>query len=666
MRNFGIFIGLLMAALTCALCAAFFQSEKSDIANPVKPEDVEAYDLMKATELFDTGNYEESLMIVQDHKNEIEQLSENGLRWLELFIKGSEATKDVPQLIALFEFFPEVFKEKEEASLLIADSYITNNQLKSYKKVRSLWEDREMQVAAWFILDIDQLLLEGKRDEAIEKLNSRTFKNKADIARLVRLGLLFSEEDPKLAWQYLTEAYSKDPQNADVRSYRAQLLESVGKYNRAHKEYQAATQLNPNDIFLKDQLADFYIRQRQYPSAMAILEENLAAPSLDSLWIKALFWGKVATPMHFAWEKHPLPRGHLDPFLTYMARLPKDIYWDEKAFSAVPQHSNYLQTQQATYWLKLIEALKSKNEVEAYTMLQFNPFIASSWHPELETALKQVLSYRLNGTLKFDDPINRLKPASEGHFELPPFFQQLEELAYSDHPLPESLQRLLSSNEVFSAVFIEAGWNEAGLQLHQLPVIPDLFPQWVCYNLAQAIHKNRSTIEALEFVLVQSPTPEMSLLAAEFMVIGGDLETALKKLQQITKLDTDIGFKASWLASQIYTEKQDWENAKTAIISQPRLVNDTLGKEALARIAYLEGDKKLASKLYAGIKNSSAEARSFLAKKAYSEKNWNKARELTENLIADYPENPVLKKNLETIVEEQKKAQERSITTNAS
>ncbi len=666
MRKFGIVFGLLIAVLAISLGIALRSDLREHGQNLETNDSGQAADYAKALDLLKAGKPEEALEIVHKYKSEIESHSPNGMKWMELFVTASEEAKDVPQLIVLFEYFPEIFKEHENASLLVADSYITNNRVKDYKKIRSLWNDRETKVAAWFVLDVDQLLLEGRKEDAINLLKSRTFKDKADVGRLVRLALLYSDNDPKTAWRYLGEAYSKDPQNTDVRSYRGKLLESAGKYNMAHKEYLAAARINPKNIFLKDQLANFYLQQREYPLALKVWSENLAPPSLDNIWVKALFWNKVTTPLDFDWKDTPLPQGRLEPLIAYLSGLGENVFWDKDKFERVSNNKYFLKTQQETFWLRLLQALKNKDEREAYKLLQYNPFMATSWYPELESALKRVINYRMNGTLKLENPLSvKVDTIDEKktHLELPPLLTKLEELGNggnqqnAEAQIPQDLRRLLLSNEAFSAIFLAVGWYEAGLQLHELPVIPNDFPDWVAFNIVNAMHHNRSNLQALEFASLQKATPELSLLTSELMISGGDSAAALEKLNKLAKQDSDIGYRAAWLASLIYIDKKDWKNARNTILSQPRLVNDILGKETLARIAYLEGDTSLANKLYTQIEKISPEARSYLARKAYAEKDWKRAKELTEQLIKDYPDNPMLQENLKQIAEEQTKAE---------
>ncbi|MGA8164184.1 MAG: hypothetical protein WB791_04055 [Waddliaceae bacterium] len=663
MQKVGIVFGVVVIGLAVALGIRIIPTLQKQNQPQTLQTDQELQDFNEAKMLLGSSKPEEALGIIHRYKEEIESLSHNGIQWLKLFIIGAEQEKNIPQLIILFEFFPEIFKEHESSSLFVADNYINQNKIKDYTKIRSLWKDRETKVASWFFLDIDKLLLEGRRTEAIETLKSHTLNDKADMGRLVRLALL-NNEDPKTAWEYLREAYAKNPRNPEIRSFRAKLLESVGKYNQAHKEYQASVRLEAGNLFFKDQLAEFYLRQKQYPLAMKTWKEHLLPPSLDKFWIKSLFWSKVSSPVDVDWQNTPIPQGRLKPLIEYLINLEPGEFWNHREFNHLSNASDYFKNQQETFWLKLLHALKLRKEREALHLLTFNPFITTSWFPELETALKRILTYRKSGTFLFENPLRHLEKISTNHPSSqsppqPPFFKQIEQLAAkeieegSTDYLSQEWKELLSSKEAFTAAFLAADWEEAALQLHSLPIIPHTFPRWIPYQLTQAIHHNRSLLEALEFASLHTSTPELSLLRAELIITAGNTDSALESLNTLAALDSDVGFRAAWLTSLLYIEEKKYDRARSTIYAQPRLVQEILGQETLARIALLEGDFSLADTLYSAIVQKSSEARSYLARKAFSEKDWKRARALTEQLILEHPDNAMLKENLQKILAEE-------------
>lgn len=625
----------------------------------------EEADLEKTQRLLSKGKVEEALQIIQEYEDQISVRTEMGQKWLSLLIESGMKSANFGQLILLYEAYPRAFEGNEKAALMLADGYILGKRPQEYQKIRDEWRDKATEQETWIILDTDAMLLQGKRSDALRLLKSTQFEGKKDVDRLVRLALLYVVEDPKTAWDYLAEAYDLDPQNPDIITYRAKLLESLGKGSLALYEYLGAIQAAPNNLFLRDQLAEFYMRRNQVALALSVWLETLSTPSLDLIWVKALFWSKVITPVNFDWSKASPPTGSDKRFIDYLAGLPKGTFWDEEAFEKLPNAKKFLSSQQVTFWLRLLEALKQGDEKEAANLLQFNYFSQSILNPQLERALRQVISYRATGSFNYGaqaltnkakelpEPIE--KAAAKGDET---FFAQLNQLAddeaiNSPHEVPESIQDLLMSEDVFSAIFLVSGWLEAALQLHKMDVLPDDFPEWVAYGLTQAMRTNRSPAEAISFAIKQKKTAPLSILIGELYIADQKPEEALAVLKPFLTDTSDMGYRASWLTSVVYADKHEYDKAKEVIEAQPKLANDPLGKEALARIALLQGNADLADKLYMQLRDQSPEAMSYLARKAFAEKDWKRAQELTEQLLMMFPDSPILRDNLNKIMEEQ-------------
>ena len=75
----------------------------------------------------------------------------------------------------------------------------------------------------------------------------------------------------------------------------------------------------------------------------------------------------------------------------------------------------------------------------------------------------------------------------------------------------------------------------------------------------------------------------------------------------------------------------------------------------LRMFSYIKGQLSQATPLYATIEASSSEAQSYLARKAFRDKDWLRARYLTEKLLKQYPNNALLNENLKKIAEEEKR-----------
>jgi len=669
MRKFGYLFFLLGLALLVIVGVAFWPHFEGFFKIDVQPpEERTAADFQKAKLYLDNDEPKEALEIVHQYRREIERNTEEGRRWLNLFIRASEELNDATQLIILYQYRPEAFTAHEKASLIVGDALILTGKSDEYEELRKKWKGRESKPHEWFVLDTDKLLLDGRRREAIEMLKSKSFEGKEDVSRLVRLALLHVSEDPKKAWDYLTEANRKDPTNPNIRTYRARLLEMVNKPELALSEYVGAMQADRDNVFLKDQLADFYIRQKLFPQALDVWQSVLNDPeATDTIWLKALFWSRIASPIDFSWSSGTIPQGTLKPLLEYLIHLKPWQFWDTYQFDQIPNSHKYLNTQQAAFWLRLLSMLKNFKEEEARQLLQFNPFSGQPWNPELELALKRILSYRQRRNLNLEDermPLTPIEKATIGRRpsnpDTPDLFHQLNEWAEKQKKepqinLPAELHNLLTGKSAFAAALLASGWFNAALEMQQQKVLPADYPPWVALGFTQALRFVKGNLEALEFATLQNQTPQLELLIGELMIAEESPEAGLEQLRKLEGRQDAIGKRATWLISLVYIDQGDYEKAKEAVNSNALLAGDVLGKEVLARIALLEGDYTTADQIYTNIEENSAEAKSYLARKAFAQKDWKRARELTISLLKEYPNNQLLIENMRKIEEELKK-----------
>lgn len=655
----------------------FFRNQIADyITKERYSPEREKEDLKKAQTLLDEHKPQQAFELIDKYQQRLAQNGDIPQKWIDLYIKASVGVQSPERIIYLYQQYPHATDNNEQAALIVADVLIKTARTNDYKELRKHWEGKETKPEIWFVLDADKQLIDGDRAAAIKFLNSKSFEGANDIPRLVRLALLSVEENPRMSWEYLTEAYKKDPNNPEVRSYRARLLEAVGKTALALTEYLSAARLAPDNIVMRDQLAEFYRRHGRYKLALKIWEDSLSNPLSDFVWIKTWFWSRVATPIEYKWNEKNVPNGELQPLIDYLLTIKPDQYWDSQKFENVADNNRYLQSEQSTFWLRLLQAVKDDHEDKAWELLEYNHFNPVSWNPQLETALKRILQFRKKGSLVLNDTLTPTpapevtttakvdQPAKSGNTEDQPhpFFTQLDELAAkakanpAEASIPPELQKLLTSKEVFAAAFLAGGWLEAALNFNVETIVAEGSPDWLAYGMAQAIRYNKGNLEALDYATKQKPTPTLDLLIGELLIANGSPDAGLERLLPLVDRTDDIGFRASWLVALLYAEREQYDKAKAMIDSHPRLANDVLGKEALARIALLQGNTELADKLYSALENESWEAKSYLARKAYAEQNWARAKELTETLLREFPNNMLLRENYEKILEEEAKA----------
>jgi len=567
--------------------------------------------------------------------------------WIDLEIETLDELGNIARLRYLFDQNPDAFSKHEKASLLIARVMLkTDNQI-AYRKLQNIWKSRSQMPALWFALDVDALIVEGKVNEALKMLNSQSFQGEADAGRLMRLALLTAKNDLRGAWNYMDRAYYLAPKNPDVRSFRAQILEGIGKISMARVEYVAAHLAQPDNPLFRDQLAEFYRRNGNIGLALQTWSNNLDERSADFIRLKALFWSRVAYPVKINKADPSDISGDLSPLVVYLQNISGNQFWDDAAFQNISDQQSFLDTRQETFWLRLLQYLKEGKEKLAYDLLQTHPFQGKSWNPDIQSALEKVLAYRLGHNL----PMLNIDFSTTGTTrERHQLFDQLDQVVKNGTMTPE-LANLMHSKEAFAALFMAGGWVEAALQLHQIPVLPDNFPDWVAYGLTESLRFNRGNKSALAFANKQKKSPLLELLTAEILIADGNNATALAILDKLASSDSDIGFRAAWLLTVARMDQRNLKGARDVLNRQPRLRNSLTGKEIEARIALSEGDTEKAYQTYASLGLESTEAIAYLAKKAYREKDWKTAKKLTEELMRKLPDRMELRENLRAIVE---------------
>jgi cytochrome c-type biogenesis protein CcmH/NrfG len=615
-------------------------------------------DLKRAEQYLQDSEAERSLPIIHEHKEEMEKDTPEGKKWLSLFVDASSQLKDVDQLHLIYQFNPEPFKNNEQAALTLAESFIKSENPADYTHLRQLWKKRENNEAAWILLDADLLLQQGEKQKAYDLLKNQKWQGKPESERLMRLTLISWKENPEDALSMLNAEYSKDPKNLEIRLLRGQIYESLNKLSLAEQDLNTVAQLDPGNIYLQDQLAEFYRRQKNYVKAETIWQKILAQTSNEQIWMKSLFWNQVAAPVNYDWKNTKLADTHTKAFFNYLLKIRPDQFWDKKAFEKVHRHLDALSHYQATYWLRLLQALKNHDEQAALSLIHHNPFEGLSWAPLLEINLQRILNYRHKGSLLIEgdaantDSILKLLSLRE---PVPALYKKLDELAQQEadlgaaFKLPDDMQALLNNPEIFAVAFFSEGWTEAALRLQPIGTLSADFPEWVPVLYIHGLRQNRGNASALQFIAEQKPLPMVNLLKAEIQIAEGRPDQALPCLEKLKSNPTDLGARAAWLLCQIDMQKGEYRKAAQAIESHPQLSQALQGQETLARIAVMEGKPEVAGQIYEKIVGESNEAKSFLARRAFQQKDWTLARQLTEELLNDYPGNAQLQENLKKI-----------------
>lgn len=638
---------LLALALLTTLSLGYFALRPNEPESP--SQRIQGEDQAAARRYLNSNKTGEALGIILPHL----KATEDRTAWQSLYAEALVQLKDFRELKKLFLTTETPFFTNEAAALLAAQAALFDGDVDTFDQVRGLWKGKESAFKEWFLLDADKWILRGQTSLAAKHLKSHTFRGKEDAPRLIRLALIKGQDNPKEAWGYLEEAREKDPENPDLFAMRGELLEVVGKNNLAHKEYFKALQAYPNNPQVRDLVANFYLKGQKYPLALDTwqrgLETGMAEPSLLKFW----FYDRVTTPTHTNWQE----REDLTPVVKALAALPRDKFW-LPIFSDPQKTKELYKQEEPLFWLKLLSNLEANDEEGALDTLTYSPFRMDSSHPELVLTLERVLLWRAHKTFTnpkapfaVHDKKGNVVDDLSRRAHVPRAFKQIDVFAKQSGTveLPKELQALLESDEVFSAIFLATGWFEAGLNLHTLETIPETFPNFVAFNIAEAFKTNRSRELALEFIRKQPPSEPLSLLEGQILLEEKQEMEAVKALSSLSKADTEFGRKAALLTAEAYLEMGEKALAREAIENNEGLKRELEGKETLARIALLEGNSEEAAELYRAIREESWEAKSFLAKKAFDDKSWKEAEVLTLELLEAYPDHPTLNKNLRVI-----------------
>lgn len=619
-------------------------------------------DYKKVQELLTHSKSAEAVEILNLYVNTLSANKPEGLDWLPITVEALKREKDVGGLLVLYQQFPRGFDNNEEASLIVAGTLLAHKKTDDYGKLREKWNTHTHRESAWFVLDADKMLVEGKNTKALQFLQSRTFNGAEDTGRLIRLALLEAKNNLGAAWNLLSEALAKDPTNSDVTTYRAQLLEAIQKPTLARIEYLSAIQKDPRNPTLILQLGEFYRRNNHFALAIDAWSQGLELPHSDELWLKTLFWSRVTSPLRVLPQAKPPQTGPVAPLIAYLYNLPAGQFWNQAAFEKIPEHQVYLKHSQETFWLRLADALLRNDESQAAELLDFNTFHATSWAPELQRSLQEILAYRRYGILHIDEvgspngmnAQNKTATVDETEHQ---FFQLLEKLAQEApaglpaENVPDEMRTLLTGDYAFPATFLAAGWFEAALAFPLPTALPEGLPNWVAFAYTQALRYNSGPIDALNFAIKQKANPALNLLIGELMITTGSPDSGIRVLKPLTLQRDDVGMRAAWLISLVQIDRQQYDLAKYTVEHQPLLADNIIGKEALARIALKQGDVKQADLLYSGIVNDSLEAKLYLARRASASQKWNTALKLTEQLVIEFPENLELRRDLNKLRE---------------
>ncbi|MDP6443793.1 MAG: hypothetical protein QF805_08345 [Pirellulaceae bacterium] len=304
--------------------------------------------LTYARQLIEVDRADEALQILYSKQlaNDDEIVQERSSLQVDALAK----TGEIGELRQKFYTSPEAFAENESAALLAARALAVSDDAAAFERLRETWRGRETKQAEWFAIEADALLRTGNVAKADSLLRGEKFEGANDVGRLIRLALLSSKQ-PEVAWQFLQRAYELDPRDANVRSFRGQILETLGRREQARVEYVAAYVADRDNAAMCDQLGEFYRRCGNFTGAQQTWAGIDAKHNTDFVELKRWFWSRAALPYG---EKRSFPPGAWQPLVDFLHGLPDDRFWDADAYLHVSNHARVAAQRQEVYWLRLL------------------------------------------------------------------------------------------------------------------------------------------------------------------------------------------------------------------------------------------------------------------------------------------------------------------------
>jgi hypothetical protein len=314
-------------------------------------------------------------------------------RWMELEYRVAAGLRDFASLEALVAREPALAGLDEDAALWLWRIRRAAGEDAAAETVRALWRGREKMPVAWTCAEVDALWATGRREAARDLLAKvkNDYNGPEGVPVFLREAMLGA--DPAARFEALAKAYRLDPANADLRGLRAVLLERAGQPAYARVDYVAALVADAGNPLRRDDLASFYLRQGDVGTAVVTWREGLGEKSPDFMWVRSVFWGRVAG-LPLAPAVVQLAQSRKSRYAGWLASLPPDRLWDEAGYSALHLPVEHAQREPSVFWLRLLESLRQGDWAAAGEAMRAAPTAAAAADPLLLASLRATAAVR--------------------------------------------------------------------------------------------------------------------------------------------------------------------------------------------------------------------------------------------------------------------------------
>ena len=574
--------------------------------------------------------------------------------WLSLKLDALVGMRNMVLLDSHYAESPHSVYRHEQASLLLGRKFAHQRDTDSFRNLQSRWINQSHDTNLWMSLEIDHDLLSGDTKGAWTKLEAIDQNGLLPSKQLIQRALIRGSTNSLAALEDLNLAISSEPFSPESRSFRGQILESLGELKLARLEYVAAHLAESSNPLWRDQLAEFYRRYQKYDFALSTWTEAAPNESTDYIFLKSAFWRRVVGGVGIKLHEN-IPVGPFSELADFISNLPSGQFWDQTSFQNLKDQSFLESARQEIYWLSILQFLKNGDELAALNILKSRPFKSAVWEIYLHETLSSVIRYRQTGRFSSSELFSSSRTLNtEGQhtlIHLVVTFLQAESFNSEDVEIDPKLESLLRGPNAYAAVLMASDWREAALVLFSES--GDLafkdYPSWFHYGMGQMIRYNRSKDSALAYLSNFDQSSDVKFLIGELLVGLGETAQAMKIFNQVAQFKSPEGAHAAWFIAIDHLENHHFDKAMEFIQTNPNLNSSVQGLELRAKVAELTDDKKTATKIYQSILDQSAMARQFLADEAFKNKDFQTARKYTVELLEDAPDDLKIMSNLRAI-----------------
>ncbi len=356
----------------------------------------------QATEALETRPAEEVMVLVRQGRP-LDRGTKRITRWNTLVTKASAASKDYSSLLDSIEEAKAVFQDNEPISIMAAHAAAELGRQELFGELHHLWNERSTRQVAWNTLQADLFYTNHSFHQAQMTLLQDETPISNEPAVLARIACIRHREDPAAGWAIFNTIQQH---TAETHRFRARMLRNENKiqeadqaYRMALQRYESTMQGAPSDVFLMDEVAEFYRGQGHLQNAIALWSKMLSPSTPSTLWAKILFWSRIYGFNLENATTENMPNTAMRPLLDVLMKWPPDTFWDERAMSTFMGQHPAQGSWQSIFWLRMIDLLSNAKEGSALAQMNLSRPGERSWEPALELGLHCVLTYRRSGMI---------------------------------------------------------------------------------------------------------------------------------------------------------------------------------------------------------------------------------------------------------------------------